>query len=162
MNNKYDGHFKFYSSMFFENQVAWPWFKAQAMAESSLMPEAVSPAGAQGIMQLMPGTSKEMAERLCIVNQPFDPRKNIMMGIGYAKRMWDVWKAEEGIERLYFAFASYNAGLGNILKAQELAAVSDQWDSLAEVLPQVTGKHAEETINYVKRIERFRLAMIEI
>lgn len=162
MTTRYDDFFKLYAAMFFDDLVAWPWFKAQAMAESNLRVDAVSPAGAQGLMQLMPATAAEMA-RLLYLDPPdlCNPRTNILLGIAYSKRMWDVWKAEEGLERLCFAFASYNAGMGNILKAQSLADVSDQWASLVKVLPRVTGHHAQETITYIQRIKRYRLAMIE-
>lgn len=153
--NDYDGMFLRYSSRFFGDDFDWLWFKAQCKAESNYNPKAKSPVGAMGLMQLMPGTASEMSIRLDIPNNPYDPETNICMGIGYDKVCWNVWKKEVGVERLKFMFASYNAGTGNIIKAQNRALIKDKWDSLAQVLDQVTGRHAEETINYVARIERY-------
>lgn len=153
----YDGYFQDYGKACFPN-ADWRWFKAQAMAESNIEPLAVSPVGAVGVMQLMPGTSKEMAGILGVEDLPLMPHINIRMGVCYLKRCWDIWQAETGIERLRFAWGSYNAGPGNILKAQKVAVKNglapDRWVSIAQVLHQVTGHHAMETIGYVSQIER--------
>lgn len=158
-SNCYDYYFRFYALEFFGPQAHWKWFKAQAIAESSLDPEAKSPVGAYGVMQLMPGTSPEVAAKLKIGHTPEIPHINIRMGIAYMRRCWNVWGEEDGIERLRFAFGSYNAGVGNIVEAQKLAKAAglatDRWESIARMLPQVTGEHAAETINYVARIERY-------
>ena len=155
----YDDYFRTFTADSFENQVDWHWFKAQGLAESMLNPSAISGVGAIGVMQLMPGTSKEMAGILGIDDLPYQSDVNIRMGIAYCKRCWDIWKAENGIERLRFAFGSYNAGPGNIITAQRLAKKdglpTDQWSSIVKTLPRVTGRHAKETITYVERIERF-------
>jgi soluble lytic murein transglycosylase-like protein len=153
-SSEYDAFFQRYSLEFFGPDVDWLWFKAQGIAESNLDPLAVSPVGAVGIMQLMPGTSAEMAERLDLDDLPFIPHININMGIGYDRRCFNIWKQESGMERLRFMFASYNAGPGNIIKAQRRAYVSNVWSSVAEMLPLITGHHADETINYVRRIEK--------
>lgn len=160
MTDQYDHYFRLYGGIYFGDLVDWPWFKAQAIAESGLNPTAVSPAGACGIMQLMPPTSAEIARQLWVNDHPFVPKINILMGIHYMHRMWSIWGDEKGIERLRFSLASYNAGAGNIIKAQKLAIKKDQWSSLVQVLPEVTGSHALETIRYVKRIERIRLKII--
>ena len=157
--NYYDSYFRTYGEEFFSKKIDWLWFKAQAMAESNLDPEAKSSVGAQGIMQLMPGTSAEMAVQLRIDDRPLIPHLNIRMGIAYDLRCWNIFKAEEGIERIRFMFGAYNAGAGHIIKAQKLATAaglpSDRWDSIVAKLPEVTGKNATETINYVARIERY-------
>lgn len=149
---KYDHHFKIYANIYFSDEVSWQWFKAMGIAESNLNPKAVSPMGAMGIMQLMPRTSAEVARQLWLSDDPFDPQINILMGIHYAKKMWNIFQDEEGLDRLCFMFGAYNAGWANIVKTQKVAARSDVWDDLVAVMPQVTGKHAMETINYVKRI----------
>ena len=155
ISNEYDAFFQQYSQEFFGQNFDWRWFKAQGLAESNLNPSAVSPVGAKGIMQLMPETSAEVAGLLGIVDLPHDPSANIRMGIRYDKRCFDFWKNETGVERFRFMFASYNAGCGWILKAQRLAAVKNQWASIAEKLPEVTGDNAQQTIDYVKHIEAF-------
>ena len=154
---EHDRHFRKWGRTFFSRQVDWRWFKAQGTAESNLYPKAVSPAGARGLMQLMPATSREMSSRLGVEDRPLDPELSIMMGIAYDRRLWDQWTAPRPRqERLRFTFASYNAGLGNILKAQELA---DQgcdpglWSCVAPCLTRVTGDSAQETLAYLARIE---------
>lgn len=159
---KYDHHFKTYASIYFGSEVSWQWFKAMAIAESSLDPKAESPAGAMGIMQLMPRTSAEVAHELHIADAPFDPQINILMGIHYARKMWNIFKKEKGLERLCFMFGAYNAGARNIIKAQKVAAKPDIWHDLAAVMPQVTGNHAMETIQYVERILAIKQRMIGV
>ncbi len=159
-NNYYDHYFWTLTARIFGRcGVEWRWMKALALAESGLDPQDVSPAGAVGVMQLMPSTAKEVAGRLGIECRPRVPHINIELGIAYAKFCWDWWKAEKGIERILFMIGSYNAGPGNILIAQQKAAArglpSDQWLSIIETLPAVTGDHASETITHVARVASF-------
>ena len=154
--HEYDELFQRFAAEFFGGfDVDWRWFRAQGIVESGLDPRAVSPAGAMGILQLMPGTSAEMAVRLNLVDSPANPEFNIRCGIAYDRRCWDIWKQEAGIERLSFMFASYNAGPGNIIKAQWLAVVKNKWSSVSTQLHRITGSDdAPETINYVRRIKK--------
>lgn len=142
--NQYDLVFKHCGELHFPWQ-DWRWWRAQGIAESGLRPDAVSPAGAIGIMQLMPETARELG-----VN-PHDPEANICGGIHYDRMLWDGWKAAQPDEQRKLTFASYNAGPGNIARAARLAA-SNLWVDVAAMLARVTGKHAVETINYVARI----------
>ena len=77
---------------------------AVMQAESAFHPYAVSRAGAEGLMQLMPELSDEMG-----VSDAFDPRENIMGGVRYLKRLLDYHQGD-----LDLALASYNAGPGNV------------------------------------------------
>jgi len=77
---------------------------AVMQAESAFHPFAVSRAGAEGLMQLMPELSDEIG-----VNNAFDPRENIMGGARYLKRLLDFHKGN-----IDLALASYNAGPGNV------------------------------------------------
>lgn len=155
--NIYDRYFQVSTLEFFYKTLPWQWFKAQGIAESSLNPEAVSPVGAFGIMQLMPDTEKDMAKKLGTVPSPL-PHTNIRFGIAYDRRCWNIWKKEDGIERIRFMLGSYNAGPGHIVKAQKIATLanlpSDKWQSITMALPEVTGRHSKETIDYVAKIER--------
>jgi hypothetical protein len=78
---------------------------AVARAESGYDPNAVSPAGAQGLMQLMPGTAKSLG-----VNNAFDPAQ----AIDGAAKMLRVLTQRFG--RTDLALAAYNAGPGAVLK----------------------------------------------
>ena len=156
----YDRHFRKSAKRFFALAVDWRWFKAQAMAESSLDPLAVSRAGARGLMQLMPFTSREVSRKLGVFDLPFDPRLNILMGVAYDRKLWDFWHAPRTRrERLMLVFASYNAGPGNLLKAQKLAErkglCSRTWECLAPMLGRVTGGHAQETKGYVWKVLKY-------
>jgi len=73
-------------------------------AESAFNAMAVSPAGALGLMQLMPEVAAEMG-----VEDPLDPRQNIMGGTKYLRRLLDLHRG-----RVPLALASYNAGAGNV------------------------------------------------
>ena len=158
----YDQQFRNQAAVYFSGirlcgqPLDWRWFKAQGMAESSLNPTAISPAGARGVMQLMPATSAEIARELDLPDEPFNPLWNIKFGVYYDWKMWRIWEKEQDLERLRFMFASYNAGAGNIIKAQRLASPTDQWWAVARELPRITGiGHARETTSYVKCIEAF-------
>jgi len=78
--------------------------RAVMRAESGFDSLAVSSAGAQGLMQLLPEVSEELG-----VSDPFDPRQNIFAGVRYLRLLLDT---HDGNETL--ALASYNAGPGAV------------------------------------------------
>jgi len=101
--------------------------KAVMKAESNFNPQAVSPKGAQGLMQLMPDTARNMS-----VYDPFDPDDNIRGGTKYLKLLDDTFQGN-----LELILAAYNAG-PNRVKEHNM-----------NVPP------FEETRNFIKRVKHF-------
>jgi soluble lytic murein transglycosylase-like protein len=78
--------------------------RAVVQVESAFDPYAVSTAGAQGLMQLMPELSEELG-----VQDPFDPRENVMAGTRYLAQLLNAYDGN-----VELALAGYNAGPGRV------------------------------------------------
>ncbi|MFC1836688.1 lytic transglycosylase domain-containing protein [Thermodesulfobacteriota bacterium] len=105
--------------------------KAIITAESNCDPFAVSSKGAQGLMQLMPGTARQMK-----VKRPFDPRENIIGGVKYIKGLM----ASYGELRL--ALAAYNAGPGTVKKYAGIPPYRE------------TARYVKKVLRYYKQFKR--------
>jgi len=82
------------------------WVRAVLLAESGGDPRAVSPAGAIGLMQIMPATWNELRVRHGLGADPFDPRDNILAGAAYLRELY------ERYGKVAAMLAAYNAGPG--------------------------------------------------
>ncbi len=127
------------------------WFVAQCCAESGFDPSAVSPAGARGLMQIMPLTWREI--RLYLPGLGADmhsPKDNIRAGIWYDKFCFDRFDDVPNFsDRLLIAFAAYNCGPSRMRKIIDKTGLK----SYNDIEPHIPFK---ETRDYVARIRRFR------
>lgn len=113
--------------------------------ESNFNPEAKSKKGAIGLMQIMPPTAKEIAEKYFSVTdfneqQLYDADFNIKIGVCYVKILSGMFNNNTNL-----VLASYNAGLGNVQKWQQENPIIE-YDS--EEMP------FKETKKYVSRINK--------
>lgn len=99
-------------------------------AESNFNPSATSPAGAMGLMQLMPETAKELG-----VNNAYDPRENVMGGVRYLKMLLERYDGQVDM-----ALAAYNWGMGNLEKNPDR-------------LPPETLSYVEKVNSYFKSMQ---------
>lgn len=81
------------------------WIRAVMRAESAGDRSAVSPKGAMGLMQIMPGTWAELRAQYSLGDDPFDVRDNVLAGAMYLRAMYDRFGAPGFL-------AAYNAGPG--------------------------------------------------
>ena len=136
----------------------WKWYLAQCYQESRLKPEAISPAGAVGLCQLMPGAAADAG--LSSIERT-NPEKNIRAGAFILRRNIRTWfPRPTRFDRLQLGWASYNAGAGNIIRSQAKCGGPTLWAGIAPCLYQVTGPdNAHETITYVALIPKWYMGL---
>ncbi|HEY0032439.1 MAG TPA: lytic transglycosylase domain-containing protein [Devosia sp.] len=122
---------------------------AIARQESMFQIDAVSSVGARGLMQLMPGTAKEVASEVGVDYSPArlvnDPEYNALLGSTYLGKQL---KRYDG--SLVLAAAAYNAGPGNANKW--IKAYGDPRDGKVDPVVWVELIPFQETRTYVKRV----------
>ena len=98
-------------------QMDWRLMSAIAYTESRFNPDAKSKVGARGLLQVMPATGRELG-----FNNVEDLESNVEAGTIYMKRLVRILNDKiPPQERVNFALAAYNAGLGHVYDAQKLA-----------------------------------------
>lgn len=123
--------------------LGWDWriLASLIYQESRFDPSARSWAGARGLMQIMPGTARELG-----VRDLEDPASNIQAGVQHLRRLDEYWRERIQVpeERMKFVMASYNVGLGHVVDAQRLAE-----------------KNGAEPLKWKGNVERFLLLKSE-
>jgi membrane-bound lytic murein transglycosylase F len=118
--------------------IDWRLVLAIVKQESRFAEKAVSEKGAAGLMQLMPKTGKEVATQLSLKDLSH-PEHNIKGGVHYLRKLSDLFDGVEEPDRTKLALAAYNAGVGRVYDAQQVAEYLKEdpasWKSVAEALP---------------------------
>jgi membrane-bound lytic murein transglycosylase F len=169
-----------------EYKVDWVLVLSVMKQESSFDHDAVSYRGAYGLMQIMPMTQIEIAEKIG-VEEASTPRNNIKAGIYHLKSLFIMFKNIPREDRIRLSLAAYNAGLGRIQDAQKIASYlgndPHKWSSICAALPFLSKKNytlhsriwsdgyppngyfhsARQTVQYVDNImscyDRYSLAL---
>jgi soluble lytic murein transglycosylase-like protein len=98
--------------------------------ESGFNPAAVSPKGAMGLMQLMPGTAALMG-----VSDPFDVEQNVAGGVKYLEQCLNQFNQD-----VTLALAAYNAGPANVVKYQGCPPFAETRNYVASILQAYAGE----------------------
>ncbi len=144
--NKYGKTIRTYSDRY---GVDWRLVVAVMKVESQFDHSAESEKGAKGLMQIMPATQIEIADKIGLETEAFDdPKGNIRGGIFYLARLYKQF-GNEGLtdeNKLKFTLAAYNAGQGRINDAQKMAVyVNDdpkKWNSVKNSLSLLSKKYS--------------------
>ncbi|NPD91300.1 transglycosylase SLT domain-containing protein [Xylanibacter muris] len=164
--SRYDGLFMTYC-----RDIRWDWrlMAAQCYQESTFDPQAVSWAGARGLMQIMPSTASDLG---LSIDDIHDPEKNIAAAAkltGQLDRKFSDIKDRN--ERISFVLASYNGGYHHIRDAMALAGKhggnASRWEDVSRyVLLLSTPEYyrdsivkngymrGSETVDYVEKIRK--------
>jgi len=161
---KYEQFFKEAATKF---GIPWILLASISYQESHWNPKAKSYTGVRGLMMLTKNTAK-----LLKVKNRLDPKQSIVGGTRHIKQMIKfVPKEVVGENRLKFALAAYNIGLGHIRDAQSLAIEiglnPNIWSDLKVVLPLLSQKkyyrdlkfgyaRGDEPVKYVESIYNYR------
>lgn len=105
----------------------WRLIAAQIYQESQFNPAAVSSVGAEGLMQIMPQTAKDLG-----LTDPNDPAQSIRAGVAYLGQIRDSFQEDLLLEdRIWFSLAAYNAGPARLERVRnytrELGLDPDRW-----------------------------------
>ena len=161
---KYEKYFKQASERY---NIPFTLIAAISYQESHWNPKAKSYTGVRGLMMLTRSTAKMLG-----VKNRIDPKQSVMGGVKHLKQMIkSVPQEVMGENRLKFAMAAYNVGMGHIKDAQKLAKKMgyDQniWSDLKKVLPFLSQKkyyrilkhgyaRGSEPVRYVDSIYDYR------
>ena len=118
--------------------------RAVIQVESGYNPTALSNKGAMGLMQLMPGTARELG-----VSDPYDPSDNIQGGTAYLRQLLTQFE-----ERIELAVAAYNAGPGAVMKYGGVPPYDETIDYVQRVVGLYEGREVPVKVAGQARIGR--------
>lgn len=118
--------------------------KAVIRAESNWNPNAVSPKGAMGLMQLIPSTAALMG-----VQSPFDPADNIDGGVRYLRHLLERFNGN-----LVLALAAYNAGPKLVEKKNAVPSIPETVDYVRRVMAYYNGNTYQTYVSIENEIKR--------
>lgn len=160
---RYEAEFKKAAKRY---ELPWTLLAAQAYQESHWERNAKSPTGVRGIMMLTQTTAKQVG-----VKNRLDPRQSIQGGAKYLSQLLERIPPEVApADRVWFALAAYNVGMGHIydarMLAEQLGKDPDQWHDLKTILPLLSRRkyyknlkrgyaRGSEPVRYVQRIREF-------
>ncbi|HEY8414888.1 MAG TPA: transglycosylase SLT domain-containing protein [Thermaerobacter sp.] len=170
--DRYDSLIRFYAARY---GLDWQRIKRQIEVESNFDPKAVSPTGARGLAQWMPARWREWDDDdgIPALDDPHNPEEAIEALCKFMAFLYGRFpEIPDPHERYRFALAAYNTGRSNINRCLALARAAcgqpaslaawkaagrppgswQTWEFASRFLPRVTGRHAQETIEYVRRI----------
>jgi transglycosylase-like protein with SLT domain len=119
-NSRFDAHIEAAAR---KHGVSVDLVRAIIQVESGFEPRARSSKGAKGLMQLMPGTARDMGAR-----NAFDPRQNIFAGVRYLRFLLDAFDGD-----VTLAAAAYNAGPTNVLRYRGIPPFPETRDYVERV-----------------------------
>ncbi len=159
----YDSLIKVYSDSV---GLDWRLVAAVIYHESGFDNDVRSRRGATGLMQMMPSTAEWLG-----AGDISDPIEGVRIGTIYLKRIHNAYRnhTDDPVERMKFALAAYNAGVGRIQDCIKFAAIrgvdSSSWDNIVALIPEMNddaileidtikfGKFkGTETIAYVENV----------
>lgn len=131
-----------------ENDLPKALYYAIIRQESNFDPVAVSPAGAMGLMQIMPDTGRRLAQKLGLPKEGYarNPALNVRKGVAYLDQLHGQYG------NVIMTVAAYNAGPGNVKKWVEAYGNPRDFKSLDEKLNWIESIPFAETRNYVKKV----------
>jgi membrane-bound lytic murein transglycosylase F len=152
--NQWDRDFKSATDTFLPLGTDYRLLKALCWQESRFKYLAVSPAGAKGMCQFLDGTWSDAEKAIGVApHEIWIPEVSIRAAAWYLGKLHRTWKAPRpAMDRMMISMASYNAGAGHLIKAQSICGGGNLYREIIPCLPQVTGRHSKETIDYVEQI----------